>query len=370
MSELGNQSSIFYFGGSADDSLSVSDGVAIGLAGNDRLMSVGFSGSLHGGQGDDRYDAYADFTLIGDTGGTDTLYLPGYDYEAGFFDNRHLVVLDTMTEQTVIIWDFKGAGRIESLVNVEGISLSAWDIERYVYSDGYGDIPWSELQPALDMLEVSSNDFRGILENEMAMVQLNWDRVFTTLATQGRTDSDAFALAIKQEVWPMVSSNAHRSWDALGLSEALAASRYIGYEQNMPATTRPVLAYEQVADMALLYEAALGRKADAPGLNYFVSNLQDGQSLQNIARSFIDSAEFQQTFASFDNRSYIDKLYQNVLQRPADAAGMQYWLTDMAQNGRTQEDVLVSFAQSGENISNADWLAGLSYDAATNLWMV
>lgn len=365
-----NAASAFYFGSRADDALTVDGGVALGLDGNDRLSSTGFGGSLYGGLGNDRYYAYGDLTAIGDSGGKDELYLREDDYEAGYLDGKHLIMADMWGTQIVIIWNFKGSGRIETVISSEGIRLSAQEIDRYVYSDGYGNLTGSELQQVLDMVGISNSDFQGVLENETALVNLNWENVFQALAKTGRTDSEAFAQAIKNEIWPMVSIDGHRAWDLTDSTEALAGSQYIGFEQSMPEMPRTLLTYELVADLALLYEAALGRKADAPGLNYFVGNLSDGQSLQDIARSFIDSTEFQQQFSNFDNRTYIDKLYLNVLKRPADDKGVQYWLTDMEQRGRTQEDVLVSFAQSDENLNNAVWLAGLNYDVSSDIWMV
>jgi hypothetical protein len=126
-----------------------------------------------------------------------------------------------------------------------------------------------------------------------------------------------------------------------------------------------------VEDMALLYQAALDRQPDNPGLAYFVDNLREGQSLQEIANSFYVSGEFRDQFERFDNESYINQLYLNVLERPADSSGMDYWLLDIEQNGRSHADVLVSFAQSAENRANADdWLAGLDFNTSANDWFI
>ncbi|MEQ5801217.1 DUF4214 domain-containing protein [Halomonas sp. H10-9-1] len=127
----------------------------------------------------------------------------------------------------------------------------------------------------------------------------------------------------------------------------------------------------QVEDMALLYEAALDREPDEPGLNYFVGNMRDGQSLQDIARSFYQADEFRSQFDDFDDANYINQLYENVLGRQADRAGIDYWLNDIQNNGRSHAEVLVSFAQSEENRSNADaWLAGLQFDTGTDEWVL
>lgn len=132
----------------------------------------------------------------------------------------------------------------------------------------------------------------------------------------------------------------------------------------------PVLSEDQVEDMALLYQAALNRTPDNAGLDYFVGNLREGQALQDIARSFYQSDEFRGQFEEFDDSSYINQLYVNVLGREADQAGLDYWVTDIQQNGRSHADVLVSFAQSDENSANAAWLSGLQFDSNTDGWMI
>jgi hypothetical protein len=76
-------------------------------------------------------------------------------------------------------------------------------------------------------------------------------------------------------------------------------------------------------------------EADEAGLGYFVSNLREGQSLQDIARSFYQSDEFRGQFEQFDDNSYINQLYVNVLGREADQSGIDYWVNDIQQNGRS-----------------------------------
>ncbi|MDR9440413.1 MAG: DUF4214 domain-containing protein [Halomonas sp.] len=125
-----------------------------------------------------------------------------------------------------------------------------------------------------------------------------------------------------------------------------------------------------VEDMALLYEAALDRQPDVLGLNYFVGDFRQGQSLHDVANTFYRSSEFRSQFSEFDNESYIDQLYQNVLDRQADQAGLDYWITDIEDRGRSHADVLVSFARSQENRDNAEWLSGLSYDESSDNWLI
>ncbi len=132
-----------------------------------------------------------------------------------------------------------------------------------------------------------------------------------------------------------------------------------------------------VTKMALLYEAALDRTPDQAGLNYFVGNIREGQTLTQIARSFYDSDEFRDGFPEnedgtpkFDNETYINQLYLNVLNREADQDGYDYWLDRLA-DGMLQEEILVSFAESQENRTNAaDWTVGLEYNPGFDIWVL
>lgn len=125
-----------------------------------------------------------------------------------------------------------------------------------------------------------------------------------------------------------------------------------------------------VEKVALLYEAALDRQPDNPGLNYFVGNTRADQSLQDISNSFYLADEFRNQFTSFDDQSYINQLYLNVLDRPADQAGFEYW-EEQLDNGLSHADILVSFAESSENYDNAaDWLPGLTYDPSSDMWLI
>ncbi len=95
-----------------------------------------------------------------------------------------------------------------------------------------------------------------------------------------------------------------------------------------------------------MYTIALGRTADASGVSFWaellVSGRQDGAGL---AQSFILSPEF--TAQSCDNTKYIQILYSTFFNREADAAGLSYW-NSLLQNNASREDVLAGFVNSSE----------------------
>ncbi len=157
------------------------------------------------------------------------------------------------------------------------------------------------------------------------------------------------------------------------------------------------------AQVALLYEAALGREPDSGGLTNWV-NIYDTlpTSVQtagvytslaetsggfngslSIADGFIDSAEFQTKYGSLTNQQYITQLYANVLHRTPDQGGMDTWMAALTPTGQSYTDptsgqtfagqgqtrayVLVGFAESTENIADCTIAATTT---STSGWLV
>ena len=72
-----------------------------------------------------------------------------------------------------------------------------------------------------------------------------------------------------------------------------------------------------------LYTQLLGRPADAGGLEYFSNVVKSGQgTLTDVANNITSSKEYKATAPGADS---IDALYRSILGRPADAAGKEYW---------------------------------------------
>ena len=97
-----------------------------------------------------------------------------------------------------------------------------------------------------------------------------------------------------------------------------------------------------------LYEAFFRRASDQGGLAYWMELRSNGTSLDQIADVFVASAEFQQTYGSLDNRGFVDLIYKNVLQRPADGEGYDYWLSLLNQRTLSRGQLMVQFSDSAE----------------------
>ena len=101
-----------------------------------------------------------------------------------------------------------------------------------------------------------------------------------------------------------------------------------------------------------LYNAAFNRFPDSEGLNYWIRmNLSEENTYRQTCSSFIISNEFISKYGNLiSNESYINTLYNNILGRTADDEGMQYWLSNLNQGVETRSEVLMGFSESNENI--------------------
>jgi Ca2+-binding RTX toxin-like protein len=107
-----------------------------------------------------------------------------------------------------------------------------------------------------------------------------------------------------------------------------------------------------VASVIRVYQAVFGRVPDAAGLNFFTDALNAGASPLVVAQAFVNSPEFTARYGSLSptgaiTSGFVQELYQNILGRAPDAAGLQFWLS----TNITPAQMLTQFANSSENIA-------------------
>ena len=108
-----------------------------------------------------------------------------------------------------------------------------------------------------------------------------------------------------------------------------------------------------------LYTAVLARAPDLGGLGFWIDRLDnkivwEGQplDLRGVAGLFLGSPEFTATYGAIDtlsNRDFVSKLYDNVLHRPLDQPGFDFWVKAIEEKGVSRADILVAFSESIEN---------------------
>lgn len=101
-----------------------------------------------------------------------------------------------------------------------------------------------------------------------------------------------------------------------------------------------------------LYQAAFNRAPDAFGLGFWISRLDLGVSLQTVAGGFTSSREFSDLYGGSSTADVVARLYANILQRPGDAEGVQFWTGVLERHEATIAEVLYGFSESAENVAH------------------
>ncbi len=132
------------------------------------------------------------------------------------------------------------------------------------------------------------------------------------------------------------------------------ADALINIERLQFTDTNVALDIEGTAGQAYrIYEAVLGRAPDLEGLGYWINDMDNGVSLTTIASGFIASKEFKDKYgANPSYETYINLLYQNILDRAPDAEGLNYWVSNMQKGTDSPAAVLASFSEGFENTAN------------------
>lgn len=93
-----------------------------------------------------------------------------------------------------------------------------------------------------------------------------------------------------------------------------------------------------------LYSSVFRRLPDATGFNFWVN---DGRTTWQMADFFVTSDEFVATYGDLTDDQFVDALYNNVLGRSPDQAGLAYWRNRLATD-LTRAGVVVFFSDSTE----------------------
>jgi Bacterial Ig-like domain/Domain of unknown function (DUF4214) len=117
-----------------------------------------------------------------------------------------------------------------------------------------------------------------------------------------------------------------------------------------------------------LYVAFFNRVPDADGLEYWIGQFKNGQTIKSIADSFysagLNYSSLTGYTAGMNNADFVNVVYRNVLGRTggADAEGLAYWTTELA-SGRESRGSLVSSILTAAHNFKGDatwgWVANL-----------
>lgn len=163
-----------------------------------------------------------------------------------------------------------------------------------------------------------------------------------------------------QETWGDLHSVYY--YDAVGnMTKTVDSAGTIGYtyyDALGRITAQATVPLKKLqSQVTQLYLAILNRGPDKTGLDYHVTQLRNGATLEQIADSIDRSVEATQLrgTSSQDNASFIASLYSNMLNRPVDAEGMA-WYTSLMQppSSFSRAKVIVTFIEAVSQVLNTD----------------
>lgn len=105
-----------------------------------------------------------------------------------------------------------------------------------------------------------------------------------------------------------------------------------------------------------LYIGILGRAADAAGLKYWADEIEAGtQILDNTRAAFTQQAEYTSIYGSLNSGELVTRVYQNMLGREPDTAGLEYWTSELDRQGPVTPDKFVlAVINAAKSSGNSD----------------
>ena len=105
--------------------------------------------------------------------------------------------------------------------------------------------------------------------------------------------------------------------------------------------------YLNKALLIKLYQQCFGRLPDYEGIRYWLDEAAaNRQTREQIANAFVNSSEFQRKYGTLTNEQFIQRLYQNALNRLPNQSELASWVAQL--NSRSRGAVAVDIAGLSE----------------------
>lgn len=96
------------------------------------------------------------------------------------------------------------------------------------------------------------------------------------------------------------------------------------------------------------YLDTLGREPDPAGYQFWITQARMGMPVADIGAFFYGSDEYFRGFGRGSNEVWIRDLYNKLMLRQADAAGLQFWMTELQSGRKNRSEVARWFYDSPE----------------------
>ena len=104
----------------------------------------------------------------------------------------------------------------------------------------------------------------------------------------------------------------------------------------------------QIASIQQLYVAYFNRPADAAGLDFWAKQVANGATLDTISATFAATPEYKALFAGMSNDQVVNQIYQNLFNRAPDASGLKFWSDKLTDGALTVDNVVAAVAASAQ----------------------
>ena len=176
------------------------------------------------------------------------------------------------------------------------------------------------------------------------------------LARFGQPDDAGFvATAYRQALGREPDADGQAYWQSKLASGFSRADLLTGFSESPEnrAITAPLVANgiwdgdDQVANIARLYKAVLGRTPELDGLRYWDAQADHGATEAQMANLFATSPEFNSRFPGASDVDFVSLVYLNTLGRAPDQDGQTFWLNHLSQ-GLTRGEMVAGVSHSSE----------------------
>jgi len=118
--------------------------------------------------------------------------------------------------------------------------------------------------------------------------------------------------------------------------------------------------YGNLDFVTILFKAFFNRNPDDGGLNYWLTQLNDGATEAKVLDGFLFSEEFTNLTRSFNIKptkelstngvieTFVQRFYESILGRPSDSAGLSDWVNQLASGTKAGSDIARGFIFSEE----------------------
>jgi hypothetical protein len=97
-----------------------------------------------------------------------------------------------------------------------------------------------------------------------------------------------------------------------------------------------------------LYRSVLGRQPDPEGYGYWSALRVEGVPLAVVADGFLTGREYRRRFGAGTDAVFVERVYANVLGRPGDPEGAEYWRRELTR-GLERTHLVLLFSESVES---------------------